>query len=116
MKVVRNLLNDKVEISQRLVVTVGVFDGVHIGHRQVIQRVVDWARQLAEEAGVTPAHIRRLLIAGKVEGFKLSPSLWLIPAAAALAWLAKPRKPGPKPKQVAVDGSNGKQRETAKRS
>jgi len=54
MKIVRDLLNEEVEVSQRLVVTVGVFDGVHLGHQQVIQRVVEWAHELADTADGEP--------------------------------------------------------------
>ena len=48
MRVVRDLFNEEIEVPQRLVVTVGVFDGVHVGHQQVIRAVVDWAREFAE--------------------------------------------------------------------
>lgn len=47
MRVFRDLFNDETEVPQHLVVTVGVFDGVHLGHKQVIRQVVDWARELA---------------------------------------------------------------------
>ena len=55
MRIVRDLLNEEVEILQRLVVTVGVFDGVHLGHQQVIQRVIEWTHDLADSLDGQPA-------------------------------------------------------------
>jgi riboflavin kinase/FMN adenylyltransferase len=57
MRVVHDLLNADFEMQERLIVTVGSFDGVHLGHRQVISEVVRWARGSARESGarlVTP--------------------------------------------------------------
>ena len=57
MQVIQDLLHEDVGISQRLVLTVGVFDGVHLGHQRVIEELVNWARALAdghEEQVVAP--------------------------------------------------------------
>ncbi len=51
MRIVHDLLNADVEIAERLIVTVGSFDGVHLGHQQVINKVVDRARELAQNRG-----------------------------------------------------------------
>jgi len=54
MRVVHDLLNAGFEMQERLIVTVGSFDGVHLGHRQVISEVVQWARKSAQESGDEP--------------------------------------------------------------
>jgi riboflavin kinase/FMN adenylyltransferase len=51
MKVIRGLRRLEVRPSGS-VVTIGVFDGVHIGHRRVISRAVDRARRLRAESVV----------------------------------------------------------------
>ena len=37
-----NMMNDIIKPS---VVTIGTFDGVHIGHQKIIQRLIDVARR-----------------------------------------------------------------------
>jgi hypothetical protein len=46
--------------------------------------------ELAEAAGVDDSYIRQLLIAGKLEGFKLGP-VWAIPAEVGQQWLDERR-------------------------
>lgn len=46
---------------------------------------------LASEAGVDDSYIRRLLIAGKLDGYKLGRE-WLIEDEAARAWLASRKR------------------------
>lgn len=48
MKIVRDLIRSNVGVPERLIVTVGAFDGVHLGHQRVIKEVVDWAQQLTD--------------------------------------------------------------------
>jgi riboflavin kinase/FMN adenylyltransferase len=55
MRVVQDLLHTDTEIAQRLVVTIGVFDGVHLGHQRVIEELVAYARELGEPVGQVPA-------------------------------------------------------------
>jgi len=54
MKVVQDLLHTDVEIAQRLVVTIGVFDGIHLGHQRVIEELLAYARELGEPGGQSP--------------------------------------------------------------
>jgi riboflavin kinase/FMN adenylyltransferase len=51
MRVTRDLLSADFKMSERLILTVGSFDGVHVGHQQVISEVVHWARKSAPESG-----------------------------------------------------------------
>jgi len=54
MRVVQDLLHTDAEIAQRLVVTIGVFDGVHLGHQRVIEELVAYARELSESGPQVP--------------------------------------------------------------
>jgi len=47
-------------------------------------------------SGLTPGRLRQLLLAGRLKGRKLTPRLWLIRELDLLAYLERPRKPGPK--------------------
>ncbi len=48
-------------------------------------------KQLAEAAGVDDSYIRKLLIDGKIDGYKLGRE-WLIPDDVARAWLEERQK------------------------
>jgi len=50
-------------------------------------------KEAASLAGVSDAHIRRLLIAGKLKGRKLGGWVWLVPRREVERWLAE-RKEG----------------------
>jgi riboflavin kinase/FMN adenylyltransferase len=62
MQVIRNL-DSLQEPPHRTVLTIGNFDGVHLGHREIFRRVVDKARQLSGTATVVTfePHPLRLL-------------------------------------------------------
>jgi riboflavin kinase/FMN adenylyltransferase len=62
LQVIRNL--DSLQVSpRRTVLTIGNFDGVHLGHREIFRRVVDKARELEGTATVVTfePHPLRLL-------------------------------------------------------
>ena len=50
MRIVHDLLNADLDVPEPLVVTVGAFDGVHLGHQQVIRQVVSWAHDSTRPA------------------------------------------------------------------
>ena len=46
MKVIRNLTALKAPVTKNAIVTIGVFDGVHLGHKEIITRVIERAKRL----------------------------------------------------------------------
>ncbi|MDP4226970.1 MAG: bifunctional riboflavin kinase/FAD synthetase [Bacteroidota bacterium] len=69
MTVYNNLENFSVE---KPVVSVGTFDGVHIGHRHILQRTLSWAKEVGGEAVVVTLWPHpRIVLNPEVQNLKL---------------------------------------------
>jgi len=58
-----------------------------------MERKVWTVSQLAETAGVDGSLVRKLLLAGKLKGTKVTSRLWLIDDDEAQSWLASRKTP-----------------------
>lgn len=68
-----------------------------MGHTVEPGRAILTSREASQLAGLQQTHIDYLIRQGKLEGIKVG-SLWLVYEDSLRAYLASPRKPGPKPR------------------
>ncbi len=62
---------DALPVDMRAVITVGSFDGVHLGHRALLDELVAMSRRLAVESVVVTFEPHPRIAMGRAEGMKL---------------------------------------------
>jgi riboflavin kinase / FMN adenylyltransferase len=63
---------DKLPVFTRAVVTIGTFDGVHHGHRQVLSKLIDKAKEVAGESVIITFHPHpRKVVSSAILGIRL---------------------------------------------
>jgi len=68
MRLIKNIEKSNIKNS---VVTVGTFDGLHLGHQKIIKTLVDKAKELNSEASVFTFWPHPRFVLGKIDGLEL---------------------------------------------